>query len=436
LRLSEPPARSYYAATVATSATLTADAARPHRETLRGSSHADVVVVGGGIAGCSAALHLAKRGYHVALLEAHVVGFGASGRSGGQTIFGLAASQKALAAAVGRDDARHLFDLSIEALDVTQSLIREYAIDCDYQAGHVHVATKARHVPELKEWARELQEEYGYRSVSLLDRAALEPHVRSLRYLGGLIDPRSGHLNPLKYTQGLGHAAEDAGVHIFENSRVLRFEEGPQIVVHTAHGDVRCSHLVLCANAYIGSVAPPLARKILAVGTYMIATEPLGEERARELLPSNAAIADINWILDYFRRSADHRLLFGGRVSYSAVQPPHLAESMRKRMLRIFPSLADVKTGYAWGGYLDITMSRAPDFGRLAPNVFYLQGFSGHGMSLTGLAGKLAAEAIAGTAERFDVFARIPHRNFPGGNLFRRPALVLAMLYYRLRDLL
>jgi gamma-glutamylputrescine oxidase len=194
--------------------------------------------------------------------------------------------------------------------------------------------------------------------------------------------------------------------------------------------------LVLCANAYIGTVAPRLARRILGVGTYIIATQPLPQAQVEELLPSNAAIADINWILDYFRRSADHRLLFGGRVSYSALQPPRLAESMRRRMLRIFPSLAGITVDYAWGGFLDITMSRAPDFGRLAPNVFYLQGFSGHGMSLTGLAGKLVAEAIAGTAERFDVFARIPHRDFPGGPLLRRPSLVLAMLYYRLKDLL
>jgi gamma-glutamylputrescine oxidase len=207
-------------------------------------------------------------------------------------------------------------------------------------------------------------------------------------------------------------------------------------VVHTAQGSVRCAYLVLCGNAYIGAVAPALARRILGVGTYIIATEPLGEGRAKELLPSNAAIADINWILDYFRRSADHRLLFGGRVSYSALQPPHLGESMRRRMLRIFPTLADVKVAYAWGGYLDITRSRAPDFGRLAHNVFYMQGFSGHGMTLTSLAGKLVAEAIAGTAERFDVFGRIPHRNFPGGPLLRRPSLMMAMLYYRLRDLL
>jgi gamma-glutamylputrescine oxidase len=434
LHLSYPPASSYYAASVATSAT--SESSPAHREALRGSIEADVAVLGGGIAGCSAALHLAKRGYRVALLEARVVGYGASGRSGGQVIFGLAASQKSLAAEVGRDDARRLFDLSIEALDLTRSLIGEYAIDCDYHANHLHVAVKPRHLKELDEWARELHEECDYLSARRLHRDELMTHVRSERYLGGLLDPRSGHLNPLKFTQGVARAAESAGVKIFENSQVLRYEDGPEVVVQTAQGTVRCAHLVLCGNVYIDGVAPPLARRILGVGTYIIATEPLGEERVTALLPSNAAVADINWILDYFRRSADHRLLFGGRVSYSAVQPPRLAESMRKRMLRIFPTLADVKVAYAWGGYLDITMNRAPDFGRLAPNVFYCQGFSGHGMSLTGLAGKLVAEAVAGTAERFDVFTRIPHRDFPGGRLFRRPSLVMAMMYYRLRDLM
>jgi gamma-glutamylputrescine oxidase len=436
LRLSYPPAHSYYAASAATSATLAAGDARAHREPLRGEHRADVVVLGGGIAGCSAALHLSKRGYRVALLEAHTVGYGASGRSGGQTIFGLAVGQQTLAAEVGHADARRLFSLSIEALDLTQSLIAEHGIDCEYHANHVHVAVKPRHVTELQEWARELHEEYGYTSPRLLNRDELPAHVRSARYLGGLLDSRSGHLHPLKFTQGVARAAEAAGAKIFEHSPVLRYQDGPEVVVHTAQGSVRCAHLVLCGNAYIGAVAPALARRILGVGTYIIATEPLGEERAKELLPSNAAIADINWILDYFRRSSDHRLLFGGRVSYSALQPPHLGESMRRRMLRIFPTLTDVKVAYAWGGYLDITRSRAPDFGRLTRNVFYMQGFSGHGMTLTSLAGKLVAEAIAGTAERFDVFGRIPHRNFPGGPLLRRPSLIMAMLYYRLRDLL
>jgi gamma-glutamylputrescine oxidase len=436
VRLTYPPARSYYAASVATSASLAGEASKSRREPLRGEHRADIVVLGGGIAGCSAALHLAQRGYRVALLEARCIGYGASGRSGGQTIFGLAAGQQALAASVGRDDARRLFDLSIEALDVTQTLIREHDIECDYHDNHVHVATKQRHLQELAVWLHELHEEYGYHSARLLRRDELPAHVDSERYLGGLIDSRSGHLHPLKYTQGVARAAESAGAAIFENSLVTHYIDGADVLVHTEQGTVRCAHLVLCGNAYIGAVAPPLARRILGVGTYIVATEPLGEERANALLPSNAAIADLNWILDYFRRSADHRLLFGGRVSYSAVQPPNLADSMRKRMLRVFPSLADVQIGYAWGGYLDITMSRAPDFGRLAPNVYYLQGFSGHGMSLTGLAGKLVAEAIAGTAERFDVFARIPHRDFPGGPLFRRPSLMMAMLYYRLRDLM
>jgi len=429
VHLNYPSAPSYYAASSALRA-------RPQREALKGEFRADIGVLGGGIAGCSSALHLAKRGYRVALLEARFVGYGASGRGGGQTIFGLAASQKTLVAQVGATDARRLFDLSVEALDLTQSLIREHGIDCDYRPNHVHVATKPRHLDELEQWIHELHHEYGYGSARLLNRAELQSHVRSDRYLGGIIDPRSGHLHPLKYTQGLARAAEAAGVRIFENTQALGYQDGRDVVVRTAHGSVRCRHLVLCGNAYLGAVAPVLARRILSVGTYMIATQPLDPARARELLPSNAAIADINWILDYFRLSADHRLLFGGRVSYSALQPPRLAESMRRRMVRIFPQTADLEVQYTWGGFLDISRSRAPDFGRLAPNVFYLQGFSGHGMALTALAGKLVAEAVTGTTERFDVFARLPHRDFPGGRLFRRPSLILAMLYYRLRDLL
>jgi gamma-glutamylputrescine oxidase len=428
LRLTYPAAPSYYSASVASPAGV--------RPPLQGESRADVVVVGGGMAGCAAALNFARRGFETVVLEARSVGYGASGRSGGQTIFGLAAGQKTLEAEVGREDAHRLFDLSIEALDETQALIRDYGIDCDYHPNHIHVAVKPRHVDELKQWQQELHDEYRYESPRFLDAAALREHVASERYLAGLIDPRSGHLHPLKFTQGVARAAETEGATIHENSQVLRYEDGAGIRVHTATGSVRCAQLVLCGNAYIGSLAPALSRKILGVGTYIVATQPLAAERMTALLPSNAAVADLNWILDYFRCSDDHRLLFGGRVSYSSVQPRHLADSMRKRMLRVFPTLSDVAIEYAWGGYLDITMSRAPNFGRLEPNVYYLQGFSGHGMSLTALAGRLVADAVAGTAEKFDVFARIPHRDFPGGPLLRRPSLMAAMLYFRLRDLL
>lgn len=429
MRLTFPPAPSYYNASSPPSL-------EPARPPLVGTLEVDVAVVGGGLAGCSAALHLARRGFKVALLEANFVGYGASGRSGGQTIFGLATGQKALTAQVGREDARRLFEMSVQALDLTRSLIREHGIECDYRSNHVHVATKPRHLDELCEWCDELRDEYAYESVQLLDRDALQAHVRSSRYLGGLLDTRSGHLHPLKFTQGLARAAESAGALLFEHTQALNYEDGAGAIVRTSHGEVRCRQLVLCGNAYLGSLAPALSRRILGVGTYIIATRPLEAGQARSLLPSDAAVADVNWILDYFRLSADRRILFGGRVSYSAFQPPHLAESMRRRMVRIFPDLSEVEVEYAWGGYLDITLSRAPDFGRLSPNVFYLQGFSGHGMSLTVLAGRLVAEAVAGTAERFDVFARLPHRDFPGGPLLRRPSLVLAMLYYRLKDLL
>jgi gamma-glutamylputrescine oxidase len=430
MRLDLPPAPSYYLASSPAGLEL-------ERPGLEGEIETDIAVVGGGLAGCSAALHLAKSGFKVALLEANAVGYGASGRSGGQTIFGLAAGQKSLVSQVGREDAKRLFEMSVEALDLNQSLIREYGIECDYRPNHVQVATKPRHVAELSEWFEELREEYRYESVSLLDRNGLQAHVKSERYLGGLLDTRSGHLHPLKFTRGVARAAESAGAVIFERTRALRYqEEGVGAIVHTPEGRVRCRHLVLCANAYVGPLAPALSRRILGVGTYIIATRPLEPGLARSLLPSDAAIADLNWILDYLRLSADQRILFGGRVSYSALQPRHLAESMRRRMVGVFPETSGVEVQYAWGGYLDITMSRAPDFGRLSPNVFYLQGFSGHGMSLTVLAGKLVAEAVAGTAERFDVFARLPHRDFPGGPLLRRPSLVLAMLYYRLKDLL
>ena len=409
----------------------------PALPTLQGSIEADVCVVGAGIAGCSAALHLAERGYRVVQLESEQVGWGASGRSGAQAIFGLAASQQKLESLLGVTDARAVWDVSIEGLSLLRQLCERHAIACDYVPGQLHVAIKPRQERELAQWHDELQQRYDYRSVSLLSREQLAAQVSSKRYCSGLYDSNSGHLQPLAYVRGLAAAAQQQGVKLFTHSRALDYRRtATGLRVRTAQGSVQCRQLLLAGNAWLGDTAPALARRIMGVGTYIVATEVLGEQRARELLPGNAAVTDINWVLDYFRRSSDHRLLFGGRVSYSGLDPFNTAEATRSRMLQVFPQLADVRIAHAWGGYVDITMNRAPDFGRLERDVYYLQGFSGHGIVLTGIAGKLVAEAMAGSSERFDVFARIPHREFPGGTLLRRPALVLAMLWYRLRDLL
>lgn len=409
---------------------------------LAGNVAADVCVVGAGMAGCSAALQLAERGYKVVLLEEHRIGWGASGRNGGQALPGVAKGQAALERLVGAADARAIWALTLEGLALMRRRIAQHAIDCDWVDGHMQVALKPRQVAELAA-EQEALGRLGYAGTRLYQREELHGLLATKRYLAGLYDPNSAHLHPLKYTLGLARAAQQAGVALYEQTRAFDYmAEGQGLRVRTlagtggVSGEVRCQHLLLAGNAYLGALAPALARKIMAVGTYIIATEPLGESRARELIANNAAIADLNWVIDYFRRSADHRLLFGGRVSYSGIERFEVVAATRARMLRVYPQLAGAKIDYHWGGYVDITLNRAPNFGRLAPNVWFLQGFCGHGVVLTGIAGALAAEAIAGTSERFDVFARIAHRDFPGGALLRRPALVLAMLWYRLRDLL
>jgi len=410
----------------------------PERPALEGAVDCDVCVVGAGIAGCSAALHLAERGLSVVLLEEHRVGWGASGRNGGQAIFGVAAGQAKLERLIGADAARAVWEVSVESLALMRQLVARFHIDCDWVDGYLLTAVKPRQQQELHAELAQLRERYGYTSVRYVPREELRAGLATERYLGALYDTNSAHLHPLNYTLGLAAAAESRGVRIFEGTRAQRFccTGGSQVRVQAPRGEVRARFLVLCGNVYLGATAPALAASIMAVATYVIATEPLGEERARQLIANNAAVSDMNWVLDYFRRSADHRLLFGGRVNYSGLRSFDAPGATRARMLRVFPQLQEVRIAHAWGGEVDITLNRAPHFGRLAANVYFLQGFSGHGVALTGIAGKLVAEAIAGTAARFDVFARIPHANFPGGAALRRPALVLAMLWYRIRDLL
>jgi gamma-glutamylputrescine oxidase len=417
---------SYYAAT----------ASRSQRHApLSGAIRCDVAIVGGGLAGLSAALELSQRGLDVVVLEAREIGWGASGRNGGQAIHGLACGQDVIEGQLGLEDSRRVWDMSIEALDILRERIATHAIDCDWRDGFLGVATNARKGAQLVEWADEIEGKYRY-PLTRIAPEELPKWIASGRYHSAIHDPRSGHLHPLKYVLGLARAAVDAGVRIYENTEVTALVQGAGVTLKTASGEVRAAQVLLAGNVYLQGVAPALESRIMPVGTYIVCSEPLDAALADSLIPTRSAVCDTDFVLDYYRTTNDHRMLFGGRVSYSTRTPADLNESMRRRMVETFPQLAAAKIAYAWGGFVDITMNRAPDFGRIGANVYYVQGFSGHGLALTGLAGRVVAEAMTADASRFDLFARLKHRAFPGGRLLRTPALVLGMAWYRLKDLL
>lgn len=406
---------------------------------LDGDQRCDVLVVGGGYTGLSTAIELRERGLDVVLVEAQRVGWGASGRNGGQAVTGFNKDISTIAGWVGRDDARKLWDMSEEAKSLLQQRIDRYGIDCDLRWGYVLGALKRRHMEELEahlgEW-----DGLGYHQGRLLSRTEIRALVDAPGYVGGLLDSGSGQLHPLNYALGLADAARSLGVRIFEDTPVTRLDQASPAVATTPKGRITADFVALCGNAYLPSLSADVDRtirsRVMPVGTYIIATEPLGEALAQQTVPSGFAVADINFVLNYYRLSHDGRMLFGGGVSYSGYEPRRLAESMRRTMARTLPRLAGKKVEFCWGGHVGITMNRTPHFGRLAPHIFFAQGFSGHGVLLTGMAGRVMAEAIRGQADRFDVFARIPHQPFPGGRVLRMPALVLAMAWYRLRDLI
>ncbi|RRU20452.1 FAD-binding oxidoreductase [Stenotrophomonas sp. 278] len=407
----------------------------PLRPALRGDTQADVCVLGAGYTGLSAALSLAERGYRVTVLEAQRVGWGASGRNGGQAIVGYGCEVDTLERLVGKIHARALFDYSREGMALLRRRLQHYQIACDWRDGHASVPINARQERELRRGMQRLVEHYDY-PLQWWGRAQLREQLDSPRYRGAMFDVGSGHLHPLAYAQGLARAAESLGVVIHEASPVQQLLREPRPQLRTPEGSVRADHVVIAGNALLAGIAPELESRIMPVGTYIGATPVLGEERARSLISNDMAVADVSWALDYFKLSADHRLLFGGRASYSALPPPGLRGVMTRRMHQVFPQLRDVGLEQVWGGFVDITRNRAPHWGRLTPNVYFAQGFSGHGVAATGLAGEVIAAAIAGQNERLDAFARIPHRRFPGGPLLRTPLLVAAMSWYKLRDVL
>ncbi len=407
--------------------------ASPEHPVLRGEARCDACVVGAGFTGLSAALHLAERGYSVIVLEAARVGWGASGRNGGQVIVGFAPEISRVDRFVGSAQVGRLWEMSLEAVAIVHQRVARHGIRCDLKPGYLLAAHKRGDLRWMAAEVARLSDEYGYTGARLVSRAEVAEMVATQRYYGGVHDSRSAHIHPLNYALGVAQAATGAGARIFEGSRVVRIDTAGEAAAHTAEGVVRARHLLLCGNAYLDRLAPSIARKIMPVGAFIAATEPLGEERARALIRDDVAVCDSKFVLDYYRFSADHRLLFGGGASYAGRTPRGLADWLRRRMLRTFPQLAEVAIDYAWGGDVAITTNRLPHFGRLGPSVFFAHGYSGQGVALAQLGGKLLAEAVAGTAERFDVFARLHHKSFPGGPL-RTPVLVLATLYYRLRD--
>jgi gamma-glutamylputrescine oxidase len=420
------PVRSYY---------LAQAPADLSRAALNESLRCDVAIVGGGIAGCSAALYLARRGYRVVVLEADSVGAGASGRSGGQFLPGFACGQAVLERALGAEAANRLFAQSRMAHGLVDRLLREEAIDIERVPGTLQVAVKPGQARALREEQR-LLERLGYEGLEYVEPPRLAQLVASNRYCAGLYDRQAFHGNPLLYVRGLARAAERAGATIYERTRVDQLAPDGGIALRTPSGTVHASHALLACNAQVAPLARTLGRRLLPVGTFIVATAPLGAARCAALLPSDAAVADCNHVLDYFRRSRDHRLLFGGRAGVPGFDEQVLSRRTRERMVAVFPDLAGVAIEFAWGGLVDLTLNRAPDFGRLNPSLYYVQGFSGHGLVLATLAGTLAGEAIAGQSERFDAFTRIPHRTVPGGPGTAHALLAIALLWNRLLDAL
>ena len=416
---------SYYAATADPLLSMQA---------VSGQITCDVCVVGGGYTGLSAALHLAQRGYDVVLLEAQRVGFGASGRNGGQVGTGQRVEMDSVESMVGQETAKVLWDLSLESVQLVKDLIKTHEMDVPFHDGIIEAAHRARFVPDYHTYADHLAETYGYNAMTKLDRDMMRDHVGSAAYHGGTLDMGGGHIHPLRYALGLGRAALAAGVRIFEGSKVTGLTHGSTVTITTDTATVKAAHVVLGCNGYLGGLETRVAKKVMPINNFIAATTPLDDDTAKGLIRYNHAVADSKFVINYFRLSDDNRMLFGGGESYGYRFPKDIAATVRKPMAEIFPQLKNVQIDYAWGGTLGITLNRMPHFARLAGNVLTASGYSGHGVAMATLGGKIAAEAVAGQAEKFDVMASVPSPTFPGGALLRTPLLVAGMIWYGLRD--
>jgi gamma-glutamylputrescine oxidase len=392
----------------------------------------DVVVIGGGFTGLSAALACAEKGLKVALVEAQSIGFGASGRNGGQLIPGLRWSMREIDAAFGRERAKAIFDLAWGAGARVHDRIVKHDIQCDLKSGHLEAAYKPGHFDDMQREAAFLAREFGWDSVEVVAPADLHKHINGGDYHGGLYDSKGGHFHPLNYALGLAKAAMAAGVLIFENTAAhTPLDMGSYVEIAAGTGSLNARHVIIATDNWTGDMAPELSRYTVPIMNYNIATAPL--PNADELLPSDAAVADSRFVLNYFRLSADKRLIFGGGEKYVRRPPADIAGFVRKHMVEVFPALAQTHIDYAWGGAVGVTMNRLPHMGRKG-NIFYAHGFSGHGALVTTVAGEVMAEAVLGTMSQFDVFASLPHSRFPGGKWLAQPLATLGLLYYAMRD--
>ncbi len=402
---------------------------------------ADVCIIGGGYTGLSAALTLAECGVDVVLLEAHRVGWGASGRNGGQLGSGLNKEQDWLERKIGRDDARHVWDITQDAKSLVRGRIEKHEIACDLKPGVMHVDYAPNHNGEAWSGAAEarahveyMAQRYAYTELDVIGPDTIGDHVGSPCYVGGVLDKGASHVHPLNLALGLAEAARVAGARIFELSPVSAYKAGAKVTIETCGFTVTADALILGCNAYLDNLEPRVARQVMPINNYIAATEPLDETTARTLIPNNIAVADSNFVINYFHLSRDNRMLFGGGETYSYKFPKDIAALVREPMEQIFPQLSGVAIDHAWGGTLAITSHRLPYFARLAPNVWTASGYSGHGVAMANMAGKILADAVGGTLGQFDVMARLPGRAFPGGTLLRHPLLKLAMTWYALRD--
>jgi gamma-glutamylputrescine oxidase len=401
---------------------------------LDGERQADVCVIGGGFTGLSAALNLAERGLDVVLLEAQRVGYGASGRCGGLVGSGQRKEVLETEEMFGLERSKELWDFAEAAKQEIRDRVDKHDIACDLQRGQLVGIHKRRYLGWARATADVLAERYSYPFCAVLNKEETHARVATATFLEGLYDSEALTLHPLNFSLGLARAAAEAGVRIYENSRVLKYSHTDPAKVETASGSVTASFVVLACNGYLGKLEPRVAGKIMPVNNFMIATEPLGETRAKELINGRFGVHDTRFVVNYFRMSDDRRLLFGGGENYRAGFPSDVKKFVRPYMLKLFPQLKDVAVDYGWGGTLSVTVNRLPHVGRLQPNVLFAQGYSGHGIAIATFAGKVIAEAVTGTADRFDVFASLPTHTFPGGTLLRYPGMVLAMLYYTIKD--